>query len=407
MIYRGEPLDILSTLDFQGRYPLMEAVVHLAHRLNIPRLKAAVTATASVVPEIYGGYSLKRNRFDTPKRDDLTVVQEYASFQDPERASLDLLAGPQLQVQVIHHDDADVLRIFISHLVTDGVGFKNYLYLLAAAYNGDDISTIRNDRSVRSILAGLKKRSHVEVDQEETEIASDWQPIPGGVHYHNGKITIGQRSFKRIEQASQTHDFSVEEVVLAAYAKAINVLTGKQRLQIPFPVNLRQFNPARFSDQTVQIANLTGQLLVSVQIHIYDTFDTILQRVHDTIETMIDQQQYLNVIPALQRLSRWATPDMMRRMIARNQPLRHVSFEAFGEVDANRFMFDQIPVAGVYLTDSFRTMPDFRLTMSSFNDSCTLSFRMLGSEQDYQQGLKVLNNMESTLTMWAQKISQD
>ena len=70
------------------------------------------------------------------------VIEEYTASHDPGRVQLDVLAGPQLKIQIIHHAGYDALRLAMSQLLTDGEGFKHYLYLLAAAYSGEDLTTL-------------------------------------------------------------------------------------------------------------------------------------------------------------------------------------------------------------------------------------------------------------------------
>lgn len=45
-------------------------------------------------------------------------------------------------------------------------------------------------------------------------------------------------------------------------------------------------------------------------------------------------------------------------------------------------------------------MPHFQLTVSVYHDAWTLAFRMLGSEPDYQLGIKILKNVVAQLTQW-------
>ncbi|WP_225395561.1 hypothetical protein [Levilactobacillus brevis] len=160
MIYHGEPLDLMPTLDLAQTYPLLECTLSLTHPIDVDRLQAAVQTTQTVVPQVLGRYNLRWNRFEVESGTLNQVIEEYTASHDPGRVQLDVLAGPQLKIQIIHHAGYDALRLAMSQLLTDGEGFKHYLYLLAAAYSGEDLTTFTNERSVRQILAHLRQAGH-------------------------------------------------------------------------------------------------------------------------------------------------------------------------------------------------------------------------------------------------------
>ena len=63
MIYHGEPLDLMPTLDLAETYPLLECTLSLTHPIDVDRLKTAIATTQTVVPQVLGRYNLRWNRF--------------------------------------------------------------------------------------------------------------------------------------------------------------------------------------------------------------------------------------------------------------------------------------------------------------------------------------------------------
>lgn len=50
MNYRGEPLDLIPTLDLAQAYPLLECTLSLSAPVDLARLQVAVKTTQTVVP---------------------------------------------------------------------------------------------------------------------------------------------------------------------------------------------------------------------------------------------------------------------------------------------------------------------------------------------------------------------
>ncbi|XKL58230.1 hypothetical protein V4M49_02285 [Levilactobacillus brevis] len=195
MIYHGEPLDLMPTLDLAQTYPLLECTLSLTHPIDADRLRAAVQTTQTVVPQVLGRYNLRWNRFEVESGTLNQVIEEYTASHDPGRVQLDVLAGPQLKIQIIHHAGYDALRLAMSQLLTDGEGFKHYLYLLAAAYSGEDLTTFTNERSVRQILAHLRQVGHAAAPVLRNS-AEAFPRLRGDAHHHRGKrrfreLTVG------------------------------------------------------------------------------------------------------------------------------------------------------------------------------------------------------------------------
>ncbi|MCI1554415.1 MAG: condensation domain-containing protein [Levilactobacillus sp.] len=398
MIYHGEPLDLMPTLDLAETYPLLECTLSLTHPIDVARLKTAIATTQTVVPQVLGRYNLRWNRFEVEASALDQVIEEFTAAHDPGRAALDVLAGPQLKVQVLHHPDYDALRISMSRLLTDGEGFKHYLYLLAAAYDGQDLANFTNERSVRKILNHLR-HPHRALPSLNGNSDETFPRLRGDVHHHRGEATIPRVVSRRLRQRTQSENVTMNAVLLSAYALALFALTGESRLVIPYQVDLRLHGPVAATN-VVQVANLTSEMPIPITVQTGDQLADVVQRTQATITQLRDELAYLPPLVELNRMSRALPPQLVRRLAGKHRPQAAISFANFGHIDHTRLRFGETSVSQIYFAGAYRTMPHFQLTVSVYHDAWTLAFRMLGSEPDYQLGIKILKNVVAQLTQW-------
>ena len=326
------------------------------------------------------------------------VIEEFTAAHDPGRAALDVLAGSQLKIQVLHHPDYDALRLSMSRLLTDGEGFKHYLYLLAAAYDGQDLANFTNERSVRKILAHLR-HPHRALPTLNGNSDETFPRLQGDVHHHRGEATIPRVVSRRLRQRTQAENVTMNAVLLSAYALALFALTGESRLIIPYQVDLRLHGPV-VATNVVQVANLTSEMPIPITVQAGDQLADVVQRTQATISQLRDELAYLPPLVELNRMSRALPPQLVRRLAGKHRPQAAISFANFGHIDHTRLQFAGAAVSQIYFAGAYRTMPHFQLTVSVYHDAWTLAFRMLGSEPDYQLGIKILKNVVAQLTQW-------
>lgn len=391
----------MPTLNLTQIRPLLECTLSLTHPIDVTRLLAAVTATQAVIPQIMGRYDYRRNRFDVDERvTSHAVLEEYSASHDPGRVRLDVLVGPQLKIQVIHYATYDRLRVAMSRLLTDGEGFKHYLYLLAAAYDGQDLANFSNERSGRKIMAYLR---HPHQPLPPVQELPDDPPFPalrGDVHHHQGEAQITRTESRRLLRKARQQGVTLNAVLIAAYALALCTLTGKHHLVIPCQVDLRLHGPVAAAN-VIQVANLTSEIPVPVTVNDFDTLEDVVQRIQATVTQMHTDLAYLTPLVELKRMSRALPPQWVRRLAGKYHETAAVSFANFGRVDQTRLRFDGSAVTQVTFAGAYHTMPYFQLTVSGYRDAWTLAFRMLGSEPDYQLGIKVLKNVVTQLSQWS------
>ncbi|WP_225422806.1 hypothetical protein [Lactiplantibacillus garii] len=401
MYYRGEVLDFLNMLLTDDAAPLMRSRIVFSSKIDVERLKAAVLASAQIVPEIFAGYQADHNRFvvtDQPVND---LVHEVQSPYSPENGAFDFIKGPQLQLFVIHHDQYDVLQAFMSRLLTDSTGFKEYLYLLAQAYNFDDLTGYQNERRLRPVMTQLQRQfSRPRPHPNLTTDAVKLPHYPGITLSHGGHVMLSSKQFMRVRRVAKAQDVGISEAILAAYAKALQVLTGHTTITLPCPINFRRFTPE--AEKTTRIANLTGNVFLTIKVDVDAPFSTLVNQVHDLLTTERERAAFLYRLTNLQKMNHTMPISLMRKVTRRWLAQRPLTYTNFGVVDQQRLKFHGLTVVNCVFSGAFRITPTMEIAASTFAGTCTLSFNSNGSERDYQLSMKILENIQAQLLVWAQ-----
>jgi len=289
----------------------------------------------------------------------------------------------------------------MSHLLTDRVGFKEYLYLLSQAYNHDDLSELTNERRLRPIMSQLQRQFQRPNHHSELPLNAVKLPHYQGMNLrHVGHIMLTSKQFMRVRRVAKAQDVGITEAILAAYAKALQVLTGHTTITLPCPINFRHF--AEEETNTIRIANLTGAVYLNVKVDVDAPFSALVQHVHDLLATERTHAAFLYRLTNLQKMNHTMPVSLMRKLTKRWLAQQPLTYTNFGVVDQQRLQFHGLTVVNCVFSGAFRTTPTMEIAASTFAGTCTLSFNSIGSERDYQLGMKILENVQAQLLVWSQ-----
>lgn len=399
--YRGEALDFLNMLHTTGTAPLMCSRIVFSSQIDVERLKAAVLTSAQVVPEIFGHYQVDRNRFVVTDQPVNQVIQEVQSPYSPENTDFDFTNGPQLRLFIIHHGDYDVLQAFMSHLLTDNRGFKEYLYLLAQAYNEEDLTNLHNERRLRPIITRIQRQFSRPRGRAPMVTGMVKLPHYPGINLrHGGHVMLSSTQFMRVRRVAKAQDVGISEAILAAYAKALQVLTGHTTVTLPCPIDLRRFTAE--AEDVTQVANLTVNVFLTIHVDIDAPFNDLVKQVHDLLTVERTRVAFLYRLSNLQKMNHTMPITVMRKMTNRWLPQPALRYTNFGVIDQQRLRFHGLSVVNCVFSGAFHPSPTMEIAASTFAGTCTLSFNSTGSERDYQLSMKILENIQAQLLVWAQ-----
>ena len=139
-ITKCECMDFVEATHRNQVYPLLYCRMETMGNLDTARLKNAIHLSSKIVPEVLYSYDFRRGCFVNQgfTADHTVIIKQYDLVEADQVEALrwDLSQRPQLRITIYREERKDTVLIGMSHILTDGNGFLQYLYLLASLYNG-------------------------------------------------------------------------------------------------------------------------------------------------------------------------------------------------------------------------------------------------------------------------------
>lgn len=397
-----ESLDYVEAVHSDKVYPLMYCRMAIQGNLDIEKLKDAVNLSSQYVPEILYTYDFKRAVFVNR---DLTVenVLILDRFGLEEDFWWDLSKNAQLQIVFSKEEKQSNIVIAMSHILTDGVGFLQYLYLLASLYN--DIPSDKRLHNTRDISLFLKN-IRVGSPTEQTKYGMRINAVPLRA-FNNGtqsfclNSTIDSDDLNTIHVKAKKSGATLNHVFITAYARVIARLQNTDKVILSCPADLRRFQPHQ---DNLTVANMTGiYKRIILEINEQITFSETLSQ---TCIEMALQKERCRCFESI-RLLNFAfhkTPRfILKKAIKKSYHLFPVSYTYIGIIDHEKLYFRDCYIKKCYLTGTYRLSPDFQLSISTFRNVCTLNCTLIGEAGDERIGQSILEQIKKELLEWIQE----
>ena len=175
-------------------------------------------------------------------------------------------------------------------------------------------------------------------------------------------------------------------------------------MTLPCPIDLRRFTTE--DANVTQIANLTVNVFLTIKVDIDAPFSELVNQVHDLLTVERTRVAFLYRLSNLQKMNHTMPITVMRKMTKRWLPQPALRYTNFGVVDQERLKFHDLTVVNCVFSGAFQCSPVMEIAASTFAGTCTLSFNSTGSERDYQLSMKILENIQAQLLVWAQADAQ-
>ena len=394
-----ECLDFVEASHRRRIYPLMYFHMNIFGHLDIDRLKQSVALSSGVVPEILCAFDFKKSRFVSLGYTADDVIKRDAE-QPGHFPRLDLSGRPQLQILITPKGEHDFVRIVMSHILSDGAGFLQYLYLLAALYNGGKLERhVQNSRDISPLLEGVHVLAPTGRAQRRQHIS-----IPPLRSNENGgrmfclTSQIPASSMTRLRQRAAELGATMNDVFMTAYARVIARMHGIHTVVLPCPANLRKFGPEL---SRLTVANMTGiYRTVAIEIPPGRSFTATLRRVHWEMELQKSRNRCFAGIKALNEAFRAVPRPLLEQVIKAACRQRTVSYTNLGMIDHERLFFKGCTIQSCFFTGTYRLPPDFQLTISTFKNVCTLNCTLLGADDHKRAGQRVLDLVKREILDW-------
>lgn len=398
--YPSEPLNVLHAIDFKRMYPVVSCQVQLTDRIDLNRLKQAVLLTAQVEPLLFSRYHRSQNEWiSLPLNADQVVIEvaDTTNLFDP-KMKIDWENDVQLKIFVSHSADGDHLGIYISHIMTDGGGFKQYLRLLSTTYTELTVDAkLHNNPSIvnltKAIMNSKPSGNHSDHPQNVLGLPIDDQP---GKRSFVGHVETTPTESKRIISWSKQQGVTINDLLMGAFIYRLRQYNDFDDIALACPTDMRNFMPQQ-DEKTLRIGNLTSRYNPSFKVLKSDDLMTVIQTVHQEMSDLKAQRQCFDSIrDLLTNVDNKSLPELWE-IVETNYHVRPIGYTNMGMVNDDCLQFGNLTTKSAFINGSFRTAPMFQMAASTFHQQISLTFNMIGSQTAYKQGMEFLQEVKQAI----------
>lgn len=387
---RTEAFDLMQYFYRTAHEPLIRCLIRFSGRLDPDCLRRAVDLSILAVPQLGCRFSERTHSWESCGYTAEQIVHEREGDGDAERLlldSIDFSSEPQLKLHLLHGAKADTLCAVVGHQICDGAGFRQYLYLLAGLYSrctehegcvmppepGDrGFGQLFRARGLRERLSILKAPAHFPAQDDSMLL-----PLPK----EDGEPftvlrRIGAERFAELKDYAKARGATVNDLLLAAYARAHHAATHSAEFAVPCPVDLRKYLPP---EAGCGVCNLSAEYVCRLSVG-NRPFDATLRAVSAQMNEQKQSDACLKGPLLLEGLHRVLPYPALRRIFFRAFHIPVVSYTNLGVLEEEKLDFRGLEVADAYMAAAVKHPPYFQVSVSTFAGRCTLSASLAGSQ---------------------------
>ncbi|MBB1123312.1 condensation domain-containing protein [Limosilactobacillus albertensis] len=395
MKYPGEPLNILHTIGLKELYPLIRISFSVDDQFDVERFKKAIIQCNEVVPELFSKYVLEDNSF-IPVTDDLEGVLFMGLDPDIDSERWDLFADPQLRIYLNEAKDGYKITIYLSHILTDGAGGKQFLYLLASAYNTEKIDEVNHQDIdwLRQLLKEHPVKTNRQVDHPAKPLTMPALADGQGKKRRTLTVRLSKDETKQLCQAAHHKHVTLNDLFMAAFGQAVQRYADTDEIALACPTDMRQFIPGA---EQLRIANHTSRYNIAIKSDLRQPFETVVKAVHQTMANNKQKFQCFQSIKELiDKYDQYPLAEL-QQIVEDNYHVRNISYTNFGIIDPQRFTFADCAITDFSMLGTYRKYPMFQVAISTYCGQINLSFAMIGSDAEERMARAVVLTMRDLL----------
>ena len=398
--YDVQPLDLMQWINRKYHDPFIHERIELDHGLDPPRLLQAIERLADAFPLLKCRYVSAENTY---VENEPFSAHDLLRIDDTADQTMLLTEALDMSKKLVQFTlTGKRLIITISHLITDGSGFKQLIYLLCDLYNGrcgegpphlmrrEFSQLTRSLTNTRAIavplllsMIGRYKNSAIyeKADRETVDILAR---------------TIKSAKMSAIHTVAKKQGATLNDVFLTAYARALGKQSGLRKLMIPCTVDLRKYA----SDPT-GIGNLTGSYSVHIKLADGEIFRDTLKRVSAAMQK---QKQTKNDIAGPMLLVKKYQNSSLRDFLKLYGGLDTGAFTDYtnlGVLDDERLRFSGATVKNAIGYSGVNKAPCFQIAISSFQGAATITSLIQCSKEGKAKAEKLMDTIVRELESFA------
>ncbi|MBC3798223.1 WS/DGAT domain-containing protein [Acetobacterium tundrae] len=418
--HRVELWDQMHLIFQQYNDHQLHGVLYFSGFLDLDCLKKAVLITMKQLPELSSRYveDILRPYWKEihPLPDEVvTCVNSHDQTTEIETfltCQTDTFAGPQIKVRVVRTEKNDTLCILMNHMISDGAGFKEYLYMLAETYTRlkrnpalSPAYKIGGSRSVKQVVKqiGLKNRI-------KALLMPDYQPKKSGQFFfplcgEAGEVPcllsfkLNSTRFEKIKQYGKKANATINDIVFAAFIRVLCTMLDVKDdtpISVSCIMDLRHYLPDKKADE---ICNLTSTILCNIDFKAEESFSETVVKVKRTMDRQKSQLPGLKGLLLLDIVFSLFPYKIAQKMISRHFVNPLTSISNIGIIDDSQLIFDTLCVEDAFITGAVKFYPYFLLALSSFRNTATFTVCLNGTDKDKRRVEKFFTLLDNELKM--------
>lgn len=380
----------------------VRGVIYFDGLLDRELIKRAIILSLDIVPILKSCFVIDRSHpyweeMDSFKESEIISFGTCLSLEDKVQSFItdttDEMNGPQIRAKMIRVSNRDTLCILINHMVCDGDGFKEYLYLIGDIYTGLQNGTYdalnyktvsRNSKMVYKKFDFIDRLKIFLLPNEPTKSKNriffplSNRPERPFIMTH----TLTCERFEMIKRYSKTNSVTINDIILAAYYRAlfkILNLSDNEQLTIPCMMDLRRYLEKR---EPYGIFNLSSMIICNLSCVKGESFEDTVKRVNAEMSKKKNGFPGLHGLSTLNLLFNFLPFSVVKKIIKKNYVNPAIGITNIGIIDSKRLSFGEIPVMDSFITGSIKYPPYFQVALTTYNNSITFSVNLYGSEID-------------------------
>lgn len=388
--YHAQPLDLMQFINTKYHDPFIHACIAFETPPDAEKLLRAIGQLAEAFP-------LWKCRYDPS--DNTYIENEGFSARDLLRID-DTAGRTTLLTEALDMDkqlvrftlSGNMLVITISHLICDGSGFKQLLYLLCDFYNGR--AEEQNDylmvRAFSQLTEGLKRTGAITFRMLLSLIGNyKSRQIYEKADHENIYVierTVDSETMSGVHALAKKQGATLNDVFLTAYARALGSVCGFRKINLPCTVDLRKYAKDRTG-----IGNLTGSYNFNIRLKDGSCFRDTLA---DASAIMKKQKQTGNDIAGplllVSKYEKSTLADFLR-LYGGMETSAFTDYTNLGILDDRKLIFDGATVRSAVGYSGLNKAPCFQIAVSTFKGETTVSSLVRCSEEGKKRADLILD----------------
>lgn len=309
------------------------------------------------------------------------------------------MRGPQLKLYLQPQGEQQRLTIIMSHILSDGAGFKSLLYLLVTSYNQGAAAIVgqHNEQNIALVqdLVDQFGQAVLQVsDHPQRPLFLPQLVEQDTVTYHVDGVQLSRAETGHLMTIAKTQHVTLNDLFMAAFGQIVQQYSGVTDLTLACPTDMRQFFPA---SPALRVANFTARYNLALNNTLTLPLIGLVQKVHQQMQLFKANKQFLQSVADLLKRAQSDSIAKLQQVAEANYHVRPIAYTNFGVIDAERVQFNGTSVSKFLLTGSFRRAPMFQVAVSTFAGQLTFAFNMIGNPLEYRFGMMILRQMKQNL----------